>query len=198
MSANAMPVIKRDFLSAADHRAMLEFALSNQDRCIDSTVGTDNAVTSLRQSLLYEDHGPCFDIVRAAVKPIVEQLALECGVELGPKPRYDGSMNAHPDGAYYRAHVDMGGPSFHRNRRLSAVYYFFRTPAAFTGGELRMFRLDQPGAFVDIPPVDNQLVVFPSMIPHEVREVSVPSGRFEDSRFALNLWVHKTSEEEKA
>jgi Rps23 Pro-64 3,4-dihydroxylase Tpa1-like proline 4-hydroxylase len=149
-----------------------------------------------RQSLAMEDVGPCRQIIRDRVAPLVDEFAQAFGVTIGSHRRFDGSMNAHTDGAYYKPHIDMGGSSFHRSRVLSAVYYFFRTPAAFTGGELRLFRLDLPGEFVDVPPVDNQLVVFPSMIPHEVRPVRVPSGHYADARFAFNLWVHNVPEKE--
>jgi Rps23 Pro-64 3,4-dihydroxylase Tpa1-like proline 4-hydroxylase len=47
------------------------------------------------------------------------------------------------------------------------------------------------GAFVDIEPANDTLVFFPSWYPHEVLPVSCPSGRFEDSRFAINCWVHR-------
>lgn len=174
---------------------MLEHALAQKGACVPSLVGKGD-VNDLRRSLQIEQLGRCRQIIRDAVAPLVEEFAEILGVTLGSKLRFDGSMNAHTDGAYYKPHVDMGGDSFHRTRVLSAVYYFYRTPAAFTGGALRMFRLDQPGEFVDIPAIDNQLVVFPSMLPHEVRPVSVPSGDYADARFAFNLWVHKVPEEE--
>jgi len=111
-------------------------------------------------------------------------------------PKFDGSVVAHTDGSFYKPHVDQGTADAYRSRTLSVVYYFCRTPAAFEGGELRMFRMDKPGAFIDIPVLDNQLVVFPSMIPHEVRPVRVPSGGFEDARFAVNVWVHRVPEKD--
>ncbi|MEM7688665.1 MAG: 2OG-Fe(II) oxygenase [Pseudomonadota bacterium] len=189
MSAGVTHLIKPDFLPAADHAAMLEYALSHEDQCLPSATGQGQG-SPHRQSLEFKDMGPCRAILRDALIAVLPDTARAIGVTLGPKLRYDGSMNAHTDGAYYRPHVDIGGAVARRSRVLSAVYYFHRTPRGFTGGDLRLFRLDQTGAFVDIPPTDNQLVVFPSMIPHEVRPVSVPSGDFADARFAVNLWVH--------
>lgn len=197
MAARELYLTRPGFLSPEDHRIVLDHALAQESACEPSRVGTGD-VTPARQSLQVKDLGPCRQIIRDAVAPLVEEFADAFGVALGSKMRFDGSMNAHTDGAYYKPHVDLGGESFHRTRVLSAVYYFCRTPAAFTGGELRIFGLDAPGEFVDIPAIDNQLVVFPSMLPHEVRPVSVPSGDYADARFAFNLWVHKVSQEEAA
>lgn len=192
--AKPAPYLTRpDFLSPGDHRAMLDHALSQEEACVPSRVGRGN-VTAARQSLEIENLGPCRQIIRDAVAPLVEEFAAMFGVPIGEKRRFDGSMNAHTDGAYYKPHIDMGGHSHFRSRVLSAVYYFHRQPAGFTGGELRLFRLDSPSDFIDVPAVDNQLVVFPSMVPHEVRPVSVPSGDYADARFAFNLWVHKVPE----
>lgn len=191
-----LQLIRPDFLSPEDHRTMLDYALSCEDSCEPSLVG-DNAKSPLRQSLTISDFGPCRQIIRDAVAPLVDEFSREFGISLGKKRQFDGSLVAHTDGAYYKPHVDLGGPDFHRSRAISAVYYFFRTPAAFTGGDLRIFRLDRPGEFVDIPARDNQLVVFPAMVPHEVRPVHCPSNDFADARFALNLWIHKVPDQEQ-
>lgn len=197
MAVRELYLARPGFLSDEDHRAVLDHALAQEAACTPSRVGAGDD-PAVRQSLNINDMGPCRQIIRDAVAPLVEEFAEAFGVTLGSKMCFDGSMNAHTDGAFYKPHVDMGGDSFHRTRVLSAVYYFNRTPAAFSGGELRMFRLDKPGEFVDVPAIDNQLVVFPSMIPHEVRPVSVPSGDYADARFAFNLWVHKVPQEETA
>ena len=76
----------------------------------------------------------------------------------------------------------------------SAVYYFHRSPKSFSGGALRLYSFEaseERGTFVDIEPTNDTLVFFPSWFPHEVRPVVCPSGRFEDSRFAINCWVHR-------
>jgi Rps23 Pro-64 3,4-dihydroxylase Tpa1-like proline 4-hydroxylase len=195
VTAPGLCLARPDFLSAHDHEAMLDHALSQEGRCEPSHVGAGMDAHT-RRSLAIGDLGPCRQIIRDAVASLVEEFAQAFGVTISEERRFDGSMNAHTDGAFYKPHVDMGGSSFHRTRVLSAVYYFFRTPAAFTGGELRLFRLDRPGEFVDVPATDNQLVVFPSMVPHEVRPVSVPSGNYADARFAFNLWVHNVAEKE--
>jgi Rps23 Pro-64 3,4-dihydroxylase Tpa1-like proline 4-hydroxylase len=76
---------------------------------------------------------------------------------------------------------------------ISAVYYFHTLPKAFSGGALRLHSLaasGKLGTFVDVEPDCDTLIFFPSWFPHEVLPVHCPSGRFMDSRFAINCWVH--------
>ena len=98
---------------------------------------------------------------------------------------------AHGDGAFYRPHTDTytgdeytpGG-----RRRLTMVYYFHRQPRCFTGGRLRIFDLGG-GQSIDIEPVHDSLLVFPSYARHEVETISCPDGAFADGRFAVNIWL---------
>ena len=80
------------------------------------------------------------------------------------------------------------------DRLLSAVYYFHAEPKAFSGGALRLYPFGakkDEDSFADVQPEQNTLLVFPSWAPHEVLPVSCPSGRFSDSRFAVNCWIHR-------
>jgi Rps23 Pro-64 3,4-dihydroxylase Tpa1-like proline 4-hydroxylase len=76
------------------------------------------------------------------------------------------------------------------------VYYFHAQPKAFSGGVLRLHSLasgkGDGGEHVDVEPVNDTLVFFPSWYPHEVLPVTCDSSRFEDSRFAINFWVHRS------
>ena len=91
-----------------------------------------------------------------------------------------------------------------QDRLLSAVYYFHREPKRFTGGQLRLHRstpdddpsdpepIRNPADQIDIEPKRNSLLVFPSWASHEVLPVDCPSSRFEDHRFAVNIWLCAT------
>ena len=62
------------------------------------------------------------------------------------------------------------------------------------GGVLRIYSFtdnNDTGSFVDIELTNDSLVFFPSWLTHEVLPVTCPSGRFEDSRFAINCWVRR-------
>ena len=78
-------------------------------------------------------------------------------------------------------------------RALSGVYYLHRAPKGFSGGALRFYAIGDANRFVDVEPVHNSLLVFPSWAPHEVMPISCPTGAFMDSRFAVNCWLHRRS-----
>jgi SM-20-related protein len=133
----------------------------------------------------------------SAIMDSVDDLATAVGMK--PFEIYDAerSIIAHRDGDYYGTHIDTRTqadnvqPSI---RVISCVYYLYRTPRKFSGGELRIHRLGaapEDGSSSVIEPVHDRLVVFPSFLPHEVLPVTLSSDRFEDSRFSINCWLHR-------
>jgi Rps23 Pro-64 3,4-dihydroxylase Tpa1-like proline 4-hydroxylase len=108
------------------------------------------------------------------------------------------NLVANNDGAFFKRHIDtfMGNARTASDRVLSAVYYFYAEPKAFSGGTLRLHSFgttEHEGAFVDVQPEQNMLLAFPSSALHEVLPISCPSKRFSDSRFNVNCWVHRHS-----
>jgi SM-20-related protein len=110
--------------------------------------------------------------------------------------QFELEMVAHGDGAFFARHRDTGMQSNKLGgRAISAVYYFHRLPKSFSGGVLRLHSIassGKDGSFIDIEPTNDTLVFFVSWFPHEVLPVACPSGLFEDSRFAINCWVHRS------
>jgi len=106
---------------------------------------------------------------------------------------YEMELVAHNDGAFFARHIDTftGAADLPPTQRMiSAVYYFFDTPKRFGGGELRLYPVLGGGTrWVDIEPVCDTLVCFPSFAPHEVMPIACPSGQFAHSRFAINTWI---------
>jgi SM-20-related protein len=123
------------------------------------------------------------DLVRLSIKPFaIREPELE--------------VSAYNDGAFFQPHIDTmtGQPGRDSCRMVSGVYYFQGQPKGFEGGELRLHRFGSRGGdnegHIDLAPIANSCLLFPSWAPHEVRPVRCPSGRFEDSRFAVNIWLH--------
>ena len=103
------------------------------------------------------------------------------------------------DGAFFRRHIDTrvhADPEISGNpRMLSGVYYFHAEPRGFEGGALRLYPAVSTERHRDIDPQANALLVFPSWAPHEVMPVQCPSGAWEDSRLAINCWIHRAAPE---
>lgn len=195
-----------DFLGQAQVGELLSWAIANRERFKAAPLAGGIVDPDRRHSQRLLDMG--------SVRPWFEQHMRDHKsaffAETGTKPFdvefIELEIVAHGDGAHFAAHTDMpvgrgraplgGDGSERQDRLLSAVYYFHREPKAFTGGQLRLFRLGAEGAaddHIDLEPRQNSLVVFPSWARHEVRRVCCPSEQFEDSRFAINCWFCKTA-----
>jgi Rps23 Pro-64 3,4-dihydroxylase Tpa1-like proline 4-hydroxylase len=152
---------------------------------------------SLRQSRRLRQLGDLEDELRGRARETLPAMFQQLGAARFEPSKFELEMVAHGDGAFYGKHRDtnvLTGPKFSNRRIISAVYYFHRVPKAFSGGTLRIYSFvgDQDtGAFIDVEPTNDTLVFFPSWFPHEVLPVVCPSGRFEDSRFAINCWIRR-------
>jgi Rps23 Pro-64 3,4-dihydroxylase Tpa1-like proline 4-hydroxylase len=108
-------------------------------------------------------------------------------------PRLETQLTAHNDGHYFKPHVDDGVPET-AGRMISFVYYFYREPKLFTGGQLRVFNRSPQETtgtlgYKLIEPRNNSIVFFPSRYIHEVLPVNCPSKAFADSKFTINGWI---------
>ena len=198
-----------DFLPESEHRQLYEWAVSIRDKFRPATVSKGRPRREFRVDpdrrigLTTRKLGPLEGVLRERLLGALPELMAATGTG-GPAPvSLELELAAHADGAYYRPHIDIPvganrqplGANPGEDRVLSAVYYFYSEPRAFSGGQLRLFSFGPiPTAdegerrHVDLEPVRNSLVAFPSWVPHEVRPIACPSGEFRDYRFALNCW----------
>lgn len=135
------------------------------------------------------------DKIRASMPEVMTLL------KLPPFPvgRIECQVTASTDGSYFHIHQDSGKTEIDATRELTYVYYFNREPKRFTGGELRVYddevkdeKLVRTDSFRAFEPLNNSIVFFYAAIMHEVTQVHVPSQDFQDSRFTVNGWVHRT------
>ena len=190
-----------DLLTAAEHRRLLDHALSREADFAPSEVITEEAVDDqvvLRRSQTIFDLDEIWDLFERRLVRLLPHIRRELDIDwfdLGPIER---QLTVHGDGDHFTFHVDNSGPEV-AARVVSAVYYFNREPQGFSGGELRLFdtvdvdgRLEPADTFAEVVPTDNTLVVFPSDVPHEVRPVHVKGDDFADRRFTIVFWARRT------
>lgn len=189
-------VVLRDFLDAATAAGLLAFALLKQsDFAPTQTVGqTIDPLT--RVSMGLRELGLYRPLLKSKILGLVPELIARLQVTRFEACELETELVAHGDGAFYKRHADTQTAKYgdvDRIRVLSGVYYFNAEPKAFTGGALRLYAIggNPDKDFVDIEPIHNSLLVFPSWAPHEVMPVHCPSQRFIDSRFAINCWLNR-------
>lgn len=189
--------IKENFFGSALVSQLLEHVLENQTLFESSTVGSSvgRIDQDVRVSSILRDFGALKKEIKERFKSVfseaLEQLRMP-NFELYGTER---EIVAHANGAFYNRHIDtFTGAGEYSVRALTAVYYFHAQPKKFQGGEIRLLPLrnsESDSAYLDIEPINDRLLLFPSWVPHQVMTVFSDSTDFRDSRFAINCWYHK-------
>jgi Rps23 Pro-64 3,4-dihydroxylase Tpa1-like proline 4-hydroxylase len=178
----------RDWLGSETVARLLSYAQLNEHDFVDSKIasGLDPTRRISKTAGLGSFKSEINEKIRQLVPAMFESL------RIAPfEPTFELELVAHGDTAFFARHIDT---LKHHHRILSAVYYFYRLPKSFSGGVLRLHSLaasGRQGTFIDISPDYDTLVFFPSIFPHEVLPISVASGEFLDSRFAINCWMYR-------
>ena len=188
-----------DFLPADEHARLLAWAIRNRGAMELARIGSGQYAPGIRNAnVLRKDVKPRWkpaltERIRALVPTLFDRL----GVPPVPIHTIETQLVSYTDGCFVRPHLDTATESGREptDRMLTAVYYFHREPKPFSGGELRLYPLSRPPEdapqFLDLMPRENSIIAFSSWVPHEVLPVEVPSGRYADSRFAINFWVRR-------
>lgn len=203
-SAQTQPILSptqiiqiENFLSLGEYQEILEIALSHTSDFVETST-TTRAADHRRSSALYATFFPQFyNLLRQKILNTVPSVLESLNLSPFTISQVEMQLTAHNDGCYYRVHNDSGDTPT-ETRVLTYVYYFYREPKGFSGGELKLYETELNGKFAKkrdrshtIEPHNNSIVFFNSRCMHEVMPVSCPSRKFEDSRFTLNGWLRR-------
>ena len=193
----------RHWLGKEAVERLLDYAQSNEHRFEDFTIrdgwGSRKVDQTHRISRMMKlpDAGELASELKAKVECLLPIMFETLGCDPFTPHKYEMELVAHGNGAFFAEHLDTV-PSSDRidsHRAVSAVYYFHATPKAFAGGALRLHSLGtsgQQGIVVDVPPENDMFVYFSSWLPHEVLRIDCPNDQFLASRFAINVWIHRS------
>ncbi len=188
-------LVLKNFLPADLNRRLMEYAAAQEKNFVPSTVTTNEA--DYRNSrVLYKpsEFSRLFrDILTSNFSKVISSLDIE-QLSLG---EIEVQITSHGDGGYYKVHRDSSAPQI-ASRVISFVYYFYREPRKFTGGEFRIYdgtvsdgAYRRSERFTDLVPENNSIIFFPSSRYHEVLPVLAPSELFADGRFTVNGWLRR-------
>jgi len=191
-------LVIRDFLSPQEREELLEWTIESETRFKSRTLSA-NGETAVQKSLL-DDLGPSTEVFSNRINAQYADWISKLRLSSFPLSKLELRIGAYNDGARFEYHLDASYrvKNAETTRMLTAVYYYFREPMQFSGGDLRLYDIGAgPGsqAFKPIAPEQNTLLVFPSWVGHDVTTVHCPSQHFADSRFAVNCWLHRPSPE---
>jgi Rps23 Pro-64 3,4-dihydroxylase Tpa1-like proline 4-hydroxylase len=184
-----------NFLTSEEKNHLLDYVLQYESAFVSTSTSTGD--TDYRRSMVLHSF-PEFaklltDRVRAALPEVFRQLKLQPF----SIAEIEAQLTSHNHGNYYKVHNDNGSPDT-ATREFTYVYYFYREPKPFFGGELLLYdsRIEnnfyvKADSFKAVEPRNNSIVFFPSRYLHEVLPVTCPSKAFADSRFTINGWVRR-------
>jgi SM-20-related protein len=194
-------VLIEDFLRPATYRALIDYAIGREADFSPSSVvrggGTGRFLRPEHRTSVSILDFPGFQHLFVELlydnNVMIRNVCALLGIEPFDIEDIECQLTAHGDGAFFKAHFDDIVRRGLR-RRLSFVYYFFREPKGFEGGELRIFphsvRPHQDTSTqVDFRPRNNALVLFASDTFHEVLPVRCAPPEFGNCRFTVNGWL---------
>jgi len=195
-------VVLEGFLLPDELESLLRHTLSHAGDFEPAGVVTRNSVartvrrTSRRARVLW-NLGKIGRVIRHRVRSYLPWILERLGILPFRVARIEAQITASAHGDFFRKHID-NSYGVHRRRVLSYVYYFYRTPRRFAGGELLLYPTwNEDGRVVfatkprTIIPKRNRIVFFPSFALHEIRTVRCLSREVADSRFTVNGWVSR-------
>lgn len=196
------------FLPPELHRDVVAFAATHRGRLQPSRVTTDRP--DYRHSQVLDE--PVFPELERKVRAELDAVLPDVFAALGharfTPAKVELQLTAHGDGAFFKVHSDSGTDETVGRVLTFVIYFQLREPRGFDGGVLRVYQTDldaegrtlqhRPDAFRDLAPEDNMVVFFDSRLSHEVLPVRVPSGAYEDGRFTLNGWLHRSEQKVEA
>lgn len=170
------------FLSPQTAELILQDLLERRDEFRARGINASGAPTFYRMSTPFS---PSTEFLGCFEK-IVPILQSRFGTDL-TLPRLELLAQAYNDGSFFGKHSDANAGGSNWQRLLSGIYYLHTRPRRFEGGSLAVY--DRRGKAHLVDPEHNSAVFFPKDAVHEVLPVSCASKAFEDSRFAINVWI---------
>jgi SM-20-related protein len=198
----AQCVVLDEFLAPAEVKALMQYAVDRETEFHLSEVISPGVSGGLvdyehRRSRVLYDLGKEGAALLQQVEAGLPRILPKVGHEPFPISRVEAQITASNHGDYFRWHCDDGHAEV-ASRLITFVYFFHREPKEFSGGELRIYDsrwlnsgYAPTGNYRTIVPQQNQLVIFPSALAHEITPLECPSGTFAGSRFTVNGWFHR-------
>ena len=189
-----------EFLAAEEWRSLINYVMQNaQAFAATQVIGSNGESRNdgrYRRSRALFDLGSFHELFSRRLLTFLPYVVSRLGDPGFAVSQMEVQLTGTNHQEFFRMHTDNDSVDV-SGRRITFVYFFFREPRGFDGGELRIYDTHREnsaavaeGPYHTIQPAQNQVVFFNSSTLHEVMPVNCPSGDFADSRFTVNGWFH--------
>ncbi|MEG4148360.1 2OG-Fe(II) oxygenase [Microcoleus sp. Pol12B5] len=186
-----------NFLTPAEKNKLIKYVLVKESEFVSTSTSTN--AEDYRRSMVLHSFPEFSELMVNRIKAILPDVLKNLNIPSFPLGEIEAQLTMHNDNNFYKLHNDSGSPDT-ASRFFTYVYYFYREPKAFSGGELQIYdsKIENnfyvaDETFRTVEPRNNSIVFFLSRYMHEVLRVSCPSKAFADSRFTINGWVRKAN-----
>ncbi|MEM1172373.1 MAG: 2OG-Fe(II) oxygenase [Cyanobacteria bacterium P01_H01_bin.35] len=186
-----------NFLTNSETQQLLNYIFQRKSDFVPTTTSTK--AENYRRSLVLHSFPKFRELIVKRIQEIFPDVLNQLSIPVFSIGEIESQLTAHNDNNFYKIHNDNGSPDT-ATRVLTYVYYFYREPKAFTGGELIIYDSQVQGkhyvkaeTFNTIEPKNNSIIFFLSRYMHEVLPVNCPSQNFADSRFTFNGWIRRNN-----
>jgi SM-20-related protein len=186
-----------NFLTAAEKNKLIKYVLAKESQFV--TTSTSTNADDYRRSMVLHSFPEFSELMVNRIKAILPDVLRKLNIPSFALGEIEAQLTMHNDNNFYKLHNDSGSPDT-ATRFFTYVYYFYREPKGFSGGELQIYdsKIENnfyvaDATFRTVEPRNNSIVFFLSRYMHEVLRVSCPSKAFADSRFTINGWVRQAN-----
>lgn len=184
-----------NFFTPEEHSRLLSYVFEQQSEFVSTRTST--GATNYRESVVLYSFPEFAELITQKIHAVFPDVMAKLKRPMFTIDQIESQLTAHNDGNFYKIHNDNGSPDT-ATRELTYVYYFYREPKAFSGGELVIYDSKirdnyyvKAETFRTVEPINNSIVFFLSRYMHEVLPVQCPSQAFVDSRFTINGWLRR-------
>ncbi|MCG8609491.1 MAG: 2OG-Fe(II) oxygenase [Pseudomonadales bacterium] len=195
-------LIQKQFVSTDYNQSILSLAIEKESAFVDAKVGAlayETVDTTIRSTKILgkSEIGNSLAEFRKKIFENCEHWQKLLNVTPFTTGHIELSMLHYQNRQFYQVHKDQGLDET-RSRTLTFIYFFYKQPKAFSGGELLLYDTDENAhsagtAFTQIEPENNTLLVFPSQYFHQVTPVQSSFCGFDSGRFVINGFIHAVS-----
>ena len=195
-------VVLDEFLSPEELKQLMQYSMDHEPDFQISEVVSPGASGGMidyehRRSRVLMNLDRHHEVIADRIQACLPRVLQKLGRDVFLPSQVEAQITASNHGDFFRHHSDNLYEDT-SSRELTFVYFFHREPKAFRGGDLRIYdsrwengRYVSTGEHQTIVPEQNQIVLFPSSLVHEISPVDCPSQAFADSRFTVNGWFHR-------
>ncbi len=187
-----------NFLTQTECQKLLDYVQKQESAFVTTSTSTNGEyIEDYRRSMVLYSFPEFAELITKRIQAIMPDIFRKLKIAPFAIAKIESQLTLHNDGNFYKVHNDNGSIDT-ADRELTYVYYFYREPKAFAGGELVIYDSKIENNFYVkgesykiVEPQYNSMVFFLSRYLHEVLPISCPTRAFADSRFTINGWISK-------